>query len=107
VLAPAPGGVPDFYRMPAAMWWNRQGELVVYAFDLPHRDGRDLRQLPLIERLLARSRVPCLRLVEAFADGERLLEAAERHRLKGVVSRGKASRYLTLPLGPGGGIGAR
>ena len=37
-----------------------------------------------LERLLARSDVPCL--VEAFEDGTKLLEAAERHALEGVVS---------------------
>jgi ATP-dependent DNA ligase len=58
----------------------------------------DLRLLPLIERrrrlerLLSRSRVPCLRLVEAFADGELLLASADRFRLEGVVvSKRKAS----------------
>jgi hypothetical protein len=48
---------------------GRANELVVYAFDL---FGRDLRALPHIERprrlerLLARSDVPCLKLVAAF-----------------------------------------
>ena len=36
--------------------------------------------------------MPCIRLVEAFADGEQLLEAAEQHRLGGVVSKRKAYR---------------
>jgi ATP-dependent DNA ligase len=56
-----------------------QGDLVVFAFDLLHCDGRDFRPLPLIERrrrlerLLARSDAPCLRLVACF---EKLLEVA-------------------------------
>jgi hypothetical protein len=37
--------------------------------------------------------VPCLRLVEAIADGERVLASADRLRLKGVVSKRKASPY--------------
>jgi hypothetical protein len=32
------------------------------------------------KRLLARSTVRCLRLVQAFADGAKLLEAADRYR---------------------------
>jgi hypothetical protein len=35
--------------------------------------------------------VECLRLVEAFEDGEQLLVAADRHDLEGVVSKRKAS----------------
>jgi bifunctional non-homologous end joining protein LigD len=74
-------------------------KLTVFAFDLLHRDGADLRQRPLterrrrLERLLARSDVPCLRLVEAFDNGEELLEAADRHGLEGIVSKRKASAY--------------
>jgi hypothetical protein len=37
------------------------------------------------------SDLPCLRLVEAFADGEQLLEVVARHRLKGIVSKRKVS----------------
>jgi bifunctional non-homologous end joining protein LigD len=89
--------------MPAAMRRSRQGELVVYAFDLLHRDGRDLRALPLLERrrrlerLLAKSRVPCLRLVEAFEDGEQLLASSDRSRLEGIVSKRKASPCRSGP----------
>jgi hypothetical protein len=95
------GGVPDFYGLSAAM--RRGGDLAIYAFDLLHRDGRDLRPLPLVEhrrrlrRLLARSTVQCLCLVEAFEDGARLIEQAERHGLKGVVSKRKASLYRSGP----------
>ena len=51
----------------------------MFTFDLLHGDGKDVRALPLterrrrLERLLTRSRVPCLCLVEAFADDEQLL----------------------------------
>jgi len=47
-------------------------ELAIYAFDLLHLDGEDLRPLPLTQRrlrlewLLKRTKVPCLHLVEAF-----------------------------------------
>jgi bifunctional non-homologous end joining protein LigD len=99
---PDAGGVPDFYGLHLRMR-RRRGELVVYAFDLLHRDGRDLRALPLterrrrLERLVEWSNMPCLRLVEAFADGEQLLEVAEQHHLEGVVSKRRASPYRSGP----------
>jgi ATP-dependent DNA ligase len=37
--------------------------------------------------------VPCLYLVEAFDDGQKLLEAAERHRLEDVVSKRRMAPY--------------
>jgi bifunctional non-homologous end joining protein LigD len=65
---------------------SRHHELVFFAFDLLHRDGQDLVPIPLTERrrrltrLISRSDVPCLHLVEAFEDGAKLLELAERMR---------------------------
>lgn len=82
---------------------RRRGELMIYAFDLLHRDGRDLRALRLVERrcrlerLLTKSDVPCLRLVEAFVDGVQLLEVADQHGLEGVVSKRKAAPYSSGP----------
>jgi hypothetical protein len=66
---------------------------------LLHRDGEDLRLIPLIERrlqlteLVARSGVHCLHLVQGFDNGAKLLEAAERHGLEGIVSKRQASAY--------------
>jgi bifunctional non-homologous end joining protein LigD len=82
---------------------DSQHELALFAFDLMHHDGEDLRPLQLLERrlrlteLLLRSDVPCLHLVQAFDDGVKLLEAAEPHGLKGIVSKRKASSYRSGP----------
>jgi ATP-dependent DNA ligase len=46
-----------------------------------------------LNRLLKRAKVPCLYLVEAFDDGQALLEAAERHGLEGVVSKWRSAHY--------------
>jgi len=95
---PGRGGVPNFYGLLARMH-SRQHELAVYAFDLLQLDGEDLRPLPLVERrrrlkrLLRRPKVPCLHLVEAFDDGQELLEAAERHGLEDVVSKRRDAPY--------------
>jgi bifunctional non-homologous end joining protein LigD len=43
--------------------------------------------------LLGRAKADCLHLVDAFADGEKLFEAAERHRLEGIVSKRKTAPY--------------
>jgi bifunctional non-homologous end joining protein LigD len=76
-----------------------QHELAVYAFDLLQVGGEDLRPLSLIERrrrmkrLLSRAKVPCLHLVEAFDDGQELLDAAERHGLEGMVSKRRSAPF--------------
>jgi bifunctional non-homologous end joining protein LigD len=78
---------------------RRPGEFAVFAFDLLHHNGRDLRPLPLIERrrqlkrLISRSPVPCLHLVLQFDDGETLFASAERLGLEGVVSKRRQSPY--------------
>jgi hypothetical protein len=46
-----------------------------------------------LEGVISRSRVQCLRLVEAFEDGEELVAAAERHKPEGIVSKRTASPY--------------
>ena len=96
---PGPDGAPDFFRLLKAAFRSQGRELAVYAFDLLHLSGRDLMPLPLIERrqllerLLSRAKVPCLHLVDAFDDGQKLLQAAEQHRLEGVVSKRRDAPY--------------
>jgi bifunctional non-homologous end joining protein LigD len=96
---PGPDGAPDFFRLLKAAFGNQGRELVVYAFDLLHLNGQDLRPQQLIERrqflerLLKRAKVPSLHLVDAFDDGQKLLEAAEQHSLEGVVSKRRDAPY--------------
>ena len=86
-------GVPDFYRE------TMERDLVYFSFDLLHRDGEDLRRSPIIERkrrlarLINRSNMPCLHLVQGFDDGVKLLAAAEQHGLEGIVSKRKDAPY--------------
>ena len=78
---------------------KRHHDLAVFAFDLLHHDGKDLRPMPLIERrlklteLVARTSVPCLHLVQGFDNGAKLFKAAEQHGLEGIVSKRLASAY--------------
>jgi bifunctional non-homologous end joining protein LigD len=96
---PGSDGAPDFFRLLKAAFGSQGRELVIYAFDVLHLNGRDLTPLPLIERrellerLLSRAKVDCLYLVDAFTNGQKLFEAAERHKLEGVVSKRKSAPY--------------
>jgi bifunctional non-homologous end joining protein LigD len=103
LVFPAADGSPNFYRLQSAMVPGQQHELAVFAFDILHHDGDDLRFVPLIDRrlqlteLVARSNVRCLHLVWGFDNGAKLLEAAERHGLEGIVSKRQASVYHSGP----------
>jgi bifunctional non-homologous end joining protein LigD len=64
----------------------------VWAFDLVHHNGRDLRELPLFERkarlekLIIAANAGWLHYSESFDDGLQLLNAAGRMKLEGIVS---------------------
>jgi bifunctional non-homologous end joining protein LigD len=94
----AEDGAPDFYGLPEAIS-TRPHELTVFAFDLLHRDGVDLRPLALSRRkdqlttLVRRSKVNCLQLIASFPDGAQLLATAERMRLEGIVSKRRTAPY--------------
>ena len=46
LVFPAADGSPDFYGLRSAMIPGRQHELAVFAFDLVHHNGEDLRPIP-------------------------------------------------------------
>jgi bifunctional non-homologous end joining protein LigD len=99
LVFPNAGSAPNYAGLQEAVTDGRQHGLAVIAFDALHRDGWGLQPLPLIERrrhleqLLASSTVPCLHLIEAFGDGAKLLETAERMQLEGIVSKRRAAPY--------------
>jgi bifunctional non-homologous end joining protein LigD len=104
LVFPTNEGHPDFRALRAAMGdRSRHHQLAVFAFDLLHYDGADLRSQPLIERrlqlteLVARTSVPCLHLVQGFDNGAKLFKAAEQHGLEGIVSKRVASAYHSGP----------
>src|SRR5262245_31791353 len=100
-------GRPDFRALHAAMrpWRPDVSRMAFFVFDMLFENGVDLRPLPLskphwdLTRSCSKARqaVPCLFLVEAFAEGEPLLEWCERYRLEGIVSKRLTSRYLSGP----------
>ena len=96
-------GTPDFRALHRAMHVSQpdQERLIVYAFDLMHRNGADLRGKPLHERrrrlleIAEPGRVPCLFIGDQYADGVALLKQCERFRLEGVVSKRRDSTYVS------------
>ena len=82
LVFPNASGNPEFRGLQAVMGSHRQHELAVFAFDLLHHDGTDLRPIPLIKRrrqlteLVARSDVYCLHLAQVFDNGAKLLNVA-------------------------------
>jgi bifunctional non-homologous end joining protein LigD len=81
----------------------RRGSPIFYAFDLLYLNGRDLRQLPLIERkeklreVIDKSRLPdviCGKYVEGR--GIDLFNEVVRRNLEGVVAKRKSGAYATV-----------
>ncbi len=81
----------------------RRGSPIFYAFDLLYLNGRDLRQLPLIDRkeklrvLIEKSAVPdviCGKYVEGR--GVDLFNEVVRRNLEGVVAKRKTGTYATI-----------
>jgi len=81
----------------------RRGYPIFYAFDLLYLNGRDLRQLPLVERkerlraLIEKSGLPdviCGKYVEGR--GIDLFNEVCQRNLEGVVAKRKTWRYSTV-----------
>ena len=89
-------GVPHYY---ALHFHSRKYPLCVWAFDLLHHNGRDLRELPLFERkarlekLIRAANANWLHYSESFDDGLELLAAADRMHLEGIVSKRRDAPY--------------
>lgn len=82
----------------SAMQTGKGQGYVLYVFDLLEVEGEPLVDLPLRERRarleqLIDRRNRCVRLSEAFEDGQALLEAAREQGLEGVIAKRVDSRY--------------
>ena len=95
-------GTPDFGKLQSAFDTSDVGDIVLYLFDLPYCDGRDIRAVPLEQRrarlkaIVTRHTIDSLRFSEAF-DGAMndLLRAACRLGLEGVIGKRLGSRYVS------------
>jgi ATP-dependent DNA ligase len=98
-------GRADFYGLMRQMRTGKPDErsLILMVFDALLIDSVDLRKLPLserlrdLERLIRKSRVPCLKLVESFPDGAVLLEHCDRMEFEGIVSKRLDRPYISGP----------
>lgn len=92
-------GTPDFLELHR----RRAQDQRLFAFDVLLLDGADVRAASLLERkrllwrLISGCDQGCLKLVEAFDDGERLLAAAEDLQLEGIVSKRQGDPYRSGP----------
>ena len=91
-------GASDFEALRSAMRWKPQS-IILYAFDLLHLDGTDLRQQTLLERrahlkaLIGKEADNRIQLSDEFdGDGHTLLACAERE-LEGIVSKHALAPY--------------
>jgi len=96
-------GLPDFY----ALMGGSTGHPCAYCFDLLVLDGKDQRERSLIERkvaleaLLTEASNPYLRYSDDFSDPDRLLSAAERIGLEGIVSKQRDGVTCPGPIAVG------
>jgi bifunctional non-homologous end joining protein LigD len=87
-------GRPSFRELLA-----QRGTLIIWAFDILHLNGRDLRALSLGERkeqlikLLDRTPIECLKLCEDFPDGTVLLDSAAKFGFGGIISKHRNAPY--------------
>jgi bifunctional non-homologous end joining protein LigD len=76
-----------------------EDDLVLWAFNLMHTNGNDLRQIHLEDRqrrlghLVQRAAIGHLLRSETFEHGDRLLEECGARGLEGVVAKHRASVY--------------
>jgi DNA ligase D-like protein (predicted ligase) len=92
-------GAADFEALRSAMR-RRPHDIILYAFDLLHLDGRDLRQQALTER---RAQLEHLILADAdsriqfseefHGDGNALFKACAERELEGIVSKHALAPY--------------
>jgi bifunctional non-homologous end joining protein LigD len=92
-------GISSFSALQAALKAHDRERFVYYVFDLLHRDGRNLAELPLIERkaelagLVGKGRGP-IRYSEHFEnDGAAVLRRACDMGLEGIVSKRAEAPY--------------
>jgi bifunctional non-homologous end joining protein LigD len=95
-------GMSSFSALQAALKAGERNRFVYHVFDLLHRDGRDLRTLPLVERkaelarLVGKAQRSPVRLSEHVGDeGPQVLRHACEMSLEGIVSKRKDAPYIS------------
>ena len=93
-------GVPDFGDLQNAFDAESTTDIVFFVFDAPFLDGRDIRQLPLVERrallqaVMEKKPSDIVRFSEVFAaPPESIVHSACQMGLEGVIGKRKDSVY--------------
>src|SRR5262245_16852153 len=97
-------GASDFDALNSAMRWHPDS-IILYAFDLMHLDGTDLRQQSLsvrrsiLQRLIIKDEKARIQFSEEFVgDGAVLFKACTEHGLEGIVSKLATAPYPRVAL---------
>jgi bifunctional non-homologous end joining protein LigD len=92
-------GVSDFEALSSAIRWQ-PNKLILYAFDLLHLNGRDLRAASLLERraklkdLVGSDCQSSIQFSEEFnGDAAAFFRACADHQLEGMISKLASSKY--------------
>ena len=92
-------GLTDFHALRSAIYTTPQ-RIVLFAFDLLHLNGKDLRGCPLLERrallrklIKSDKRSPIQFSDHLEGDGAKFFKAAADLGLEGIVSKRASSRY--------------
>ncbi|MCY1339858.1 Multifunctional non-homologous end joining protein LigD [compost metagenome] len=94
-------GVPDFNALQNAIDCHRNDAIVFFAFDLPFWEGRDLRNLPLVQRRAKLSELVSdqserVRFSEAFdAPPAQIFQAACKLGLEGLMFKRADATYVS------------
>jgi len=96
-------GLPRFYKRLHEMRlrWPDEDRLVFFVFDLLHRDGVNLRHLPLserkrdLDRLCRQSKIPFMTQVLTFPDGTILFKHCGKLGFEGVVAKRTDRPYVS------------
>ncbi|AVP57866.1 DNA ligase D [Pulveribacter suum] len=102
IVVPDSQGVPDFQALQNAFDATGAADVVYYAFDLPFLDGRDLRNLPLVQRraalqqALAQADERHVRLSAPFdAPAAELLASSCALGFEGVIGKRRDAPYVS------------
>ena len=94
-------GLPDFGALQAAFDGQRTDDIILYLFDLPFFEGRDLRAAPLdarralLQQTLEKIADDRLRFSDEFnADARSLMLSACKLGLEGLIAKRRDSRYV-------------
>ena len=102
IVVANPDGLPDFGALQAAFDGQRTDHIILYLFDLPFFQGRDLRAMPLdarralLQQTLEKIAGDRLRFSDEFnADARSLMLSACKMGLEGMVAKRRDSRYIS------------